>query len=115
MATNAEVLAPSGGYTADLKADGSKMLICKQCGKEIKSEQSMKIYITSKHKHQAIKRVISSDTSGLETENVKRQKTGRASKGDDSFDFEFDPLQSDTSSQIAGVDLNITEICSKKP
>ena len=52
----------------------------------------MKIHITSKHKHQAIKRVISSDISGLETENVKRQKTGRASKGDDSFDFEFKPL-----------------------
>ena len=43
-----EKLVPSEGYTDDVKPDGSKVFICKQCNKEIKTEQGIKAHIKTK-------------------------------------------------------------------
>ena len=97
-----EKVIPSEGYTDDIKADGSKVFSCKQCSKEIKTEQGIKAHIKNKHKNQAVKRTIPLDTEekNQNPEENKKHKFGSMIKGQDVSDFEFDPFNVETSSQI---------------
>ena len=58
-----EKLIPTEGYTDDIKPDGgSKVYTCKQCSKEIKTEQGVKAHNKNKHRNQAVKRTAPLDT-----------------------------------------------------
>ena len=66
-----EKLIPTDGYTDDVKSDGSKFYTCKQCEKEIKSEQGIKMHMRSMHKNQAFKRTASSDNDQEENKKTR--------------------------------------------
>ena len=105
-------LVPSG-YTDDFKADGGKVYICKQCSKEIKTEQGMKMHIKSKHKEQSMKRVSADISEQYDDDSQKRPRLKDTDNDDDLIDFDFNPLHSDTSSQVMSENLNLTELCNK--
>ena len=109
-----ENLVPVEGYTEDIKKDGSKVFTCKQCEKEIKTEQGVKMHITKKHEKEPIKRMSSRDDEvGNQVDNKKTRSGSLLSDDQDVTDFDFDPLNMETSSQIdAADDINETvDIC----
>ena len=98
-------LLTSEGYIEDTKADGSKWFVCKQCDKEIKTEQGIKCHISSKHNKQSLKRINKGDESKV-NEETSADDHKKARYGAENYeDFEFDPLQCETSSQIAPPDI----------
>ena len=44
------LLVPDEGFAEEMKPDNSKAFTCKQCGKECKSERSVKQHIAAAHK-----------------------------------------------------------------
>ena len=112
-----EKLIPTEGYTDDIKPDGNKVFSCKQCNKEIKTEQGIKAHIKNKHKNQSVKRTIPLDTEdkNLDAEENKKQKLGSMINEQDVSDFEFDHFNMETSSQIGGSEhLDATsDICAE--
>ena len=112
--TEEENLVPVEGYTEDVKNDGSKVFSCKQCEKEIKTEQGVKMHITTKHKKQSKKRTCpkENDASGVHDDN-KKTKFGSVLEDPDETEFEFDSVNMETSSQIGGTDHldNTSDIC----
>ena len=44
------LLVPDEGFAEEMKPDNSKAFTCKQCGKEYKSERSVKQHIAAAHK-----------------------------------------------------------------
>ena len=86
------------GYYTETKANGNKLFICKQCEKEIKSEQGVKSHIANKHK----KKRVRLETSAAETSIVLEEKKPRyeTAPEEENIEFEFDPLSVHTSSQL---------------
>ena len=93
------------GFIVETKANGSKLYTCNQCEKEIKSEQGIKAHIASKHKKKNLKR------GRLETTNIessssapaeeKKLRLGSYTEEQSDAEFDFDPLNMHTTSQIS--------------
>ena len=58
------LLVPDEGFAEERKPDNSKAFTCKQCGKEYKSERSVKQHIAAAHKslREAFKKKIYLDS-----------------------------------------------------
>ena len=100
-----ENLVPVEGYTEDIKNDGSKFFTCKQCEKEIKTEQGVKMHITKKHEKEPIKRMSSREDEVVNHMDNKKTRSGSflSDEHDVSY-FEFEYLNMETSSQIDTTD-----------
>ena len=92
-----ENIAVEDGYHMETKANGNKLFICKQCEKEIKTEQGIKSHIANKHRKKRV-RLETSTAESLILEEKKLRYDNVLEE--DNTEFEFDPLSMHTSSQL---------------
>ena len=88
------------GYTEEVNNDGSKVFICKHCEKTSKTEQGIKMHNTTKHKKQAAEKRKLKEGDTDDDHDDKKARFTSVLNGPDVSEYEFDPLDMETSSQI---------------